>query len=50
MYYYAHIDSDYLVYEVCALSEPTTDSSYIAITEAQYNDEGLIGKYGSYTR
>lgn len=43
MYYYAHIDSDYLVYEVCALSEPTTDSSYIAITEAQYNDERLIG-------
>ena len=43
MYYYAHIDSDYLVYEVCALNEPTTDSSYIAITEAQYNDEGLIG-------
>ena len=42
MYYYAHIDSDYLVYEVCALSEPTTDSSYIAITEAQYNDEGLL--------
>lgn len=43
MYYYAHIDSDYLVYEVCALSAPSTDSSYIAITEAQYNDEGLIG-------
>lgn len=43
MYYYAHIDSDYLVYEVCAFTEPSTDSSYIAITEAQYNDEGLIG-------
>ena len=43
MYYYAHIDSDYLVYEVCALNKPTTDSYYIAITEAQYNDEGLIG-------
>ena len=44
MYYYAHIDENSIVIEVCALNEPIFNSMYIEITEAQYNNgENLVG-------
>lgn len=43
MYYYAHINELSQVDSVVSYNEPITDSSYIAITEEQYNDEGMIG-------
>lgn len=44
MYYYAQLNENSIVENVCALSEPSINPLYIEITEAQYNDsENLIG-------
>lgn len=45
MYYYAEINSDYLVVATHSLSEQSTNSNYISITEDQYTTGNLIGRY-----
>lgn len=45
MFYYAEINSDYLVIEVHSLTEASTNANYIAITEDQYTNGDLVNKY-----
>ena len=45
MFYYAEINSDYLVINTHSLAEASTNANYIAITEEQYTDGDLIDKY-----
>lgn len=45
MFYYAEINSDYLVINTHSLTEASTNANYIAITEEQYTDGDLIDKY-----
>ena len=45
MFYYAQIDGEYLVINTYNLTEPSTNPNYIAITEEQYANDDLVGKY-----
>ena len=45
MFYYAEIDNDYLVINTYSLTESSTNGNYISITEEQYTNGNLIGKY-----
>ena len=45
MYYYAEINSNYQVIATYSLSSESTNENYIAITESQYLDDSLIGKF-----
>lgn len=45
MFYYAQINSDYKVTAVYALSEQSTNTDYIAITQEQYENGDLVDKY-----
>lgn len=45
MFYYAEINSDYLVVDAHSLAEASTNANYIAITEDQYTNDNLVGKY-----
>lgn len=47
MFYYAEIDSNYLVVATHALEAESTNENYIEITQAQYDSGETIGKYGS---
>lgn len=45
MFYYAEIDSDYCVTSVHSLEAASTNENYISITEDQYTNGDLVGKY-----
>lgn len=45
MFYYAEIDSDYCVINVHSLEAASTNENYISITEDQYTNGDLVGKY-----
>lgn len=45
MFYYAEINSDYLVVAVHCLTEASTNAKYVVITEDQYNNGNLVNKY-----
>lgn len=45
MFYYAEVDSNYCVTQLHALAAESTNDSYIAITEDQYTNGALVGKY-----
>lgn len=45
MFYYAEINSDYLVIAVHNLEEASTNANYISITEDQYINGSLVNKY-----
>lgn len=45
MFYYAEIDSDYLVIDIHSLEEASTNANYIVITEDQYTNGELVSKY-----
>lgn len=45
MHYYAQIDNDYCVVNLHSLTESSTNESYISITEDQYTNGELVGKY-----
>ena len=45
MFYYAEIDSNYLVINTHSLTESSTNENYISITEEQYTNGDLVGKY-----
>lgn len=45
MFYYAEINSDYLVTNTHSLNQSSTNANYIAITEEQYTNGDLVGKY-----
>ena len=48
MYYYAELNSDYLVIAKHALAEESDNANYFAITEDQYNED-IVGKYCNKT-
>lgn len=45
MFYYAEIDSNYCVTQLHALESASSNDNYVAITEEQYTNGGLVGKY-----
>lgn len=45
MFYYAEIDSNYLVVGLHSLTEASTNTNYITITEDQYTNGNLVNKY-----
>lgn len=45
MFYYAEINSEYLVTNVHSLETASTNESYVSITEDQYTNGDLVGQY-----
>lgn len=45
MFYYAEINSEYLVTNVHSLETSSTNENYVSITEDQYTNGDLVGQY-----